>query len=82
VGVGSTRDHAETVDQRLVKRGYRPRQLNGQLQYCKSETLTGTHFRNTVCITAQQIKAIDQNTQGELDTMNRAGKVPCLNNCN
>jgi len=60
-----------------VKRGYRPRQINGQLRYCKSETLTGTHFSNTVCLTAQQLRVVDQNTQGELDTMTRAGKTAC-----
>ena len=80
----SASDQAQTVDQKLVKRGYRARQINGQLRYCKSETLTGTHFSNTVCLTAEQIRSIDQNTQGELDTMNRAGKTTCLgsNGCN
>jgi ABC-type phosphate transport system substrate-binding protein len=79
----SSNDQAETVDQSLVKRGYRPRRRNGQLLYCRSETLTGTHFSNTVCLTEAQIKASDRNTESTLGEMNRPGKTACLNNtCN
>src|SRR5258708_16021595 len=47
----SSTDNANpAVNQTLVKRGYQPRQLNGQLKYCRSEVLTGTHFSNTVCL--------------------------------
>jgi hypothetical protein len=78
----STSDQAE-IDQSLLERGYRPRRLKGQLLYCRSQTLTGTHFSNTVCLTEAQIKANDQNTQSELDTMSRAGRAVCPNNsCN
>jgi len=62
------------VDQSLVKRGYRPRVSNGQVRYCKSEELTGTHFSNTVCLTADQIKTIDRNTQSQLDSISRPGQ--------
>lgn len=83
-GVSSSTDQAETVNQTLVKRGYRVRQINGQLRYCRSETLTGTHFSNTVCLSDAEIKALEQKTRGELDTINRAGRVACANNggCN
>jgi hypothetical protein len=70
-------DQAEAIDPSIVKRGYKPRKLNGQLKYCRSETLTGTHFSNTVCLTAAQIKVAEQNTQNTVDSMNRAGRAAC-----
>jgi hypothetical protein len=79
----STGEQAETVDQSLIKRGYQPRRIKGQLRYCKSQTLTGTHFDNTVCLTSSDIKANDQNTKRDLDTINRLPGTPCPNNsCN
>jgi hypothetical protein len=81
--VSSSSDQAERIDQSLVKRGYRPRRLKGQLRYCLSQTLTGTHFSNTVCLSEAQIKANDQHLKSELDTINRAGRAVCPNNsCN
>jgi uncharacterized protein YggE len=73
-GVSSS---SETVNQTLVKRGYRVRRLSGQLKYCRTETLTGTHFSNTVCLTEAEILAQDQRTQGDLDTLNRAARAAC-----
>jgi hypothetical protein len=76
-------DQAETIDQSLVKRGYRPRRINSQLRYCLSQTLTGTHFSDTVCLSSAQIKANDQNTKQNLDTLNRELRTACPNNsCN
>jgi TolA-binding protein len=69
-----------TVNQTLVQRGYQPRQLNGQLKYCRSQILTGTHFSNTVCLTQEEISATDGNTRSELDTIGRAGRAICPNN--
>ncbi len=68
------------VNQTLVKRGYRPRQINGQLKYCRSQVLTGTHFNNTVCLTQEEISATDGNTKSDLDTLDRAGRAICPNN--
>jgi hypothetical protein len=68
------------VNQTLVKRGYQPRRLNGQLKYCRSQVLTGTHFRNTVCLTQEEISATDGNTKSDLDTLGRAGRAICPNN--
>jgi hypothetical protein len=81
---GSSTDVADgVVDQSLVKRGYRPRQINGQLRYCQSQTVTGTHFANTVCLTREQIRVIDDNTKNGLDQLGRAGRTACPNNnCN
>jgi hypothetical protein len=80
-GANSTTDNANpAVNQTLVKRGYQPRQLNGQLKYCRSQVLTGTHFRSTVCLTPDQISATDGNTKSDLNTLDRAGRSICPNN--
>jgi hypothetical protein len=76
----STEDGNGVVDQSLVKRGYKARQINGQLKYCQTQTLTGTHFSNTVCLTRDQIKAIDANTQSGVDQLGRAARAACPNN--
>jgi hypothetical protein len=68
------------VNQTLVKRGYQPRRLNGQLKYCRSQVLTGTHFRSTVCLTPEEISATDGNTKSDLNTLDRAGRSICPNN--
>jgi hypothetical protein len=68
------------VNQALVKRGYEPRQLNGQLKYCRSQVLTGTHFRSTVCLTPDEISATDGNTKSDLNQLDRAGRSICPNN--
>ena len=80
-GASSSTDNANlAVDQTLLKRGYRPRQINGQLKYCRSQILTGTRFSNTVCLTQAEISANDGNTQSNLDTLGRAGRALCPNN--
>jgi hypothetical protein len=68
------------VNQTLVNRGYQPRQMNGQLKYCRSQVLTGTHFRNTVCLTPDEISATDGNTKSDLNQLDRAGRSICPNN--
>jgi len=68
------------VNQVLVKRGYQPRRLNGQLKYCRSQVLTGTHFRSTVCLTPDEISAADGNTKSDLNQLDRAGRSICPNN--
>jgi len=68
------------VNQTLVKRGYQPRKLNGQLKYCRSQVLTGTHFRSTVCLTQEEISATDGNTKSDLETLGKAGRAICPNN--
>jgi hypothetical protein len=68
------------VNQALVKRGYQPRRLNGQLKYCRSQVLTGTHFRSTVCLTPDEISAADGNTKSDLNQLDRPGRSICPNN--
>jgi hypothetical protein len=65
------------VSQDLVKRGYRPKRRSGQLLYCQTQVLTGTHFSNTVCLTEAQIKALDLDTQSSKDRMGRQTQMPC-----
>jgi len=79
-GDSSTGTANPAVNQTLVKRGYQPRQLNGQLKYCRSQVLTGTHFRSTVCLTQDEISATDGNTKSDLNIMDRAGRAICPNN--
>jgi len=76
----SSDEQTETIDQSLIKRGYRPRRIKGQLRYCLAQTLTGTHFDNTVCLTSAEIKENDQNTKRNLDTINRLPTDKCINN--
>lgn len=77
----SSADNANpVVDQALLKRGYQPRKIHGQLKYCRTQTLTGTHFSNTVCLTQEEIRATDGNTQSNLDTLGRAAHTLCPNN--
>jgi hypothetical protein len=63
-----------------VKRGFQPRRLNGQLKYCRSQVLTGTHFRSTVCLTPDEISAADGNTKSDLNQLDRPGRSICPNN--
>ena len=80
-GANSSAGNANpAVNQTLLKRGYQPRQFNGQLKYCRSEVLTGTHFRSTVCLTPDEIGATDGNTKSDLNQLDRAGRSICPNN--
>jgi hypothetical protein len=76
----STDNANPAINQTLVKRGYQPRRLNGQLKYCRSQVLTGTHFRSTVCLTPEEISVTDGNTKSDLNQLNRAGRSICPNN--
>jgi hypothetical protein len=77
----SSTDNANpAVNQALVKRGFQPRRLNGQLKYCRSQVLTGTHFRSTVCLTPDEISAADGNTKSDLNQLDRPGRSICPNN--
>lgn len=62
-GSAATPPTANTVDQALIKRGYKPGLHEGKVFYCTS-TLDSEHFRLTRCYTAEQIKAMDRATQG------------------
>jgi len=53
---------ADTVDQSLVKKGYKPAQYKGVVFYCQS-IITPEHFREQRCYTADQIEAMDREAQ-------------------
>jgi hypothetical protein len=73
-------DDANTVDPKLVKRGYRVVQRKGLLLYCQTQTVTGTHFSNTVCLTHAQVLARDRETRETKDQLDRAGHQLCPKN--
>jgi hypothetical protein len=76
----STDNANPAVNETLLKRGYQPRKINGQLKYCRSAVLTGTHFSSTVCLTPEEISATDGNTKSDLNQLDRAGRSICPNN--
>lgn len=70
-------DDPTVVNQNYVKRGYKPVRRNGEILYCRSETLTGTHFKNTVCLSAAQMATAERNNQESIDQLGKAGGVDC-----
>jgi len=64
-------------DPNILKRGYRAFRQNGQLLYCRSQILTGTHFPSTVCLTDAQVKASEHGKQEALDQISKSGGVDC-----
>lgn len=71
-GAAGARPTANTVDQALIKRGYKPGLYEGKVLYCES-TLDSEHFRLTRCYTAEQIKARDRATQGVVNHLQMSG---------
>lgn len=69
------------VDPSLVQRGYHPRMVNGELKYCRSETVTGSLFSSMVCLTKTDIKAREDNAQNSIGMAHRGdggcAKTPC-----
>jgi hypothetical protein len=64
-------------DPKILKLGYRAVHQNGQLRYCRSQILTGTHFQNTVCLTEAQVEAIEHGKQEALDQLGKGGGMDC-----
>ena len=54
----------------LVRQGYRPVTLHGQLLYCRSQPVTGTQFADSVCLSEAQIG--EQQRQVRETTQSRA----------
>jgi hypothetical protein len=69
---GSSAPADQVVDQTLVKKGYKAVRHEGQIYYCKT-TLTADRFPVTRCDTAERIKAIEKETQSELNHMHMPG---------
>jgi len=66
------------VDRSLVKDGYRVVRRNGQVLYCRSQSVTGTKFSSTVCLTAAQLRKQQEDLQQTKDTLNQAHAAQCL----
>ena len=76
-------DKSNVVDPSILKHGYKPVHRNGQLLYCRSQILTGTHFQNTVCLTEAQVNASERERQEVLDQLAKAGGIDCrVTKCN
>jgi hypothetical protein len=68
---------AADVNENLVKHGFKAIHQNGQVLYCRSEVLTGTHFPQTVCLTEAALKASVRGRQQLMDTLNKGGGIDC-----
>ena len=52
-----------------LKHGYKVVNTDGETMYCRSDFATASHIqKNTVCLTAQQLDALDQRNQRELNS--------------
>jgi hypothetical protein len=60
----------------LINRGYHFRMINGQAVYCRSQPVTGSNLKSTVCQTEAQIVADQQNAQ---DLLRQVQSQPCAN---
>jgi hypothetical protein len=64
-------------DPNILQHGYKAVHQHGQLLYCRSQILTGTHFPNTVCLTDAQVRASEHGKQEALDQLGKAGGADC-----
>jgi hypothetical protein len=68
---------------RSLTSGYRTVKRNDQVLYCRSEKVTGTSFKNTICLTEAQLKEQYERmrtTADDLQNSTRAAKCvapPC-----
>jgi hypothetical protein len=68
------------VDPVLVKEGYRAVRRQGMILYCQTQTVTGTKFANTVCMTAEQLQEVKRETQQSKRLLIRSGPANCVGN--
>jgi hypothetical protein len=55
-----------------AKRGYKIVNQDGQTLYCREETKTGSRVHSTVtCLNAQQLRALQQNSQRNVEQLQR-----------
>ncbi len=66
------------VNPSLVKQGYRVVKRGEQVLYCRSQSVTGTLFSSTVCLTESQIKDQDAGLQRSKDTLNQSRPARCV----
>jgi len=78
-GAGAAMDAATSgVDANLVKEGYRVVRRHDQILYCRSQSVTGTLFASTVCLTASQIADQRHELQQSKDLLNQAHATQCV----
>ncbi|MGC1522071.1 MAG: hypothetical protein WA803_11075 [Steroidobacteraceae bacterium] len=66
------------VDPALIKAGYRVERRQAKILYCKTQTVTGTKFGNTVCRTAEQIHEEQRETELSQRMLIRSGPANCV----
>jgi hypothetical protein len=51
---------AKAIDKQLRAQGYKPRDVNGALRYCRSEQQLGSRFERQVCGTPEELAFAEQ----------------------
>lgn len=74
----STAAAATGVDASLVKEGYRVVRRHDQILYCRSQSVTGTLFASTVCLTSSQIASQKRDVQQSKDLLNQGRATQCV----
>jgi hypothetical protein len=69
-----------SVDPSLIKEGYRVVHRENQVLYCRTETTTGTAFKHTACLTAEQIQGQKRSSQNTKDELNKLRGNSCVGN--
>jgi hypothetical protein len=64
------------VDPALLKKGYKVMKRDGKIGYCRAEQITGTQFKKTVCLTADQIREQARSITETSDAMQRQSAHP------
>jgi hypothetical protein len=75
---GSPDPGVPRVDPALIKAGYRAVRRQGKLLYCQTQTVTGTKFANTTCMTAEQIHEVNRDTEASQRLLIKPGYSDCL----
>jgi hypothetical protein len=78
-GAADASGHAPAiVNGSLVRQGYRATKRGDQVLYCRSQSVTGTSFPSTVCLTERQIKDRGSAVQRSRDALNSQGAAHCV----
>lgn len=76
--VATTHGATAAVDAELVREGYRVVRRHDQILYCRSQSVTGTLFASTVCLTASQIASQKRELQQSKDLLNQGRATQCV----
>jgi hypothetical protein len=78
VTASATNAPAGIVDPALVKEGYRVVRRQDKILYCQTQSVTGSKFANTVCMTAEQIQELKRETEKSKRLLIRSGPANCV----